>query len=265
VELQNVGVLAGGRWIVSDTQLRLPKGVCCALLGPNGCGKSTLARVLAGFVWPTAGKVIVLGEAFGDTDLHALRKRVKLVQANSSVEHDPAQSAGDVVLTGAFGTILLFDQPTEAHRRRAMQLMRQLGVESLATARFGSLSTGERMRVLIARSLLVLPALLILDEATAGLDLLGRELLLRGLDSVMADGHNRATILMISHHVEEIPSCTNWAILMTAGRITSAGPVDQVIAAGPMSSAFGQTVRIDRNGGRFYARIEAASGLPGLT
>lgn len=257
VELQRVGVLAGGRWIIDEVQLRLPQGVCCALLGPNGCGKSTLARVLAGFVWPTRGKVVVLGETFGDTDLHALRQRVKLVQANNTVEHEPDMPAFDVVLTGAFGTILLFDPPTDEHRKRASELMQRLGIAQLARSRFGSLSTGERMRLLIARALLITPALLILDEATAGLDLSGRELLLRGLDDVMAQPAGRPTILMISHHVEEIPSCTDWAILMSGGKITAAGPVGTVVAAAPMSIAFGERVRVDRVAGRFTARIEA--------
>ncbi len=257
IELHDVGVLAGGRWIVDGVRLALPIGVCCALLGPNGCGKSTLARVLAGFVWPTRGNVTVLGEVFGETDLHALRKRVKIVQSTNTVEHDADMPARDVVLTGAFGTILLFDEPTPAHRQRGDELMSKFGVMHVADSRFGALSTGERMRILIARALLVVPALLILDEPTAGLDLIGRELLLRGLDEVMANSPNRPTILMISHHVEEIPSSTDWGILMAEGKVSCAGPAADVIAAGPMSEAFGRRVQVDRIAGRFSARITA--------
>lgn len=261
-ELQGVGVLAGGRWILDGVTLRLPPGVCCAAIGPNGCGKSTLARVLSGFVWPTRGRVCVLGESFGEIDLHDLRKRVKLVQATNLVEFEPDLSAMDVVLTGAFGTILLFDPPSAGDRERAAELMGRLGVSHLAGAAFGRLSTGERMRVLIARALIKPPALLLLDEPTAGLDLVGRELLLDGLDQVMAHLSPRPTILMISHHVEELPAATDWALVMKQGRVLADGPVDSVIADGPMSEAFGASVNIQRRGGRFAARIDRPPGRP---
>lgn len=258
VELQNVGVLANGRWILHDINLSLPTGVCCAMVGPNGCGKSTLARVLAGFTWPTRGAVKVLGETFGETDLHELRKRVKLVQAANLVDFEPDMPARDVVVTGAFGTILLFDHPSDAHRARAAELMTQLGVSHLAESKYATLSTGERMRVLIARALLAPPALLLLDEPTAGLDLPGREMLLAGLDQIMTTSNPKPTILMISHHVEELPTVTDWAVLMREGRISAAGHVDEVFSAGPMSRAFDRPVSVSRINGRFTARLAVA-------
>lgn len=253
-ELHGVGVCVGGRWILQDVNLAVPAGVCCAVVGPNGCGKSTLARVLEGFVWPTAGQVSVLGRRFGETDLHALRKHVKLVQPNAPVDFAPAMPCTDVVLSGAFGTVGLFEPPPPGAGGRAAELMRRLGVERLGGSAYGTLSTGERMRALIARALMVPPALLLLDEPTAGLDLVGREMLLAGLDAIMAS-HPRPTVLLVSHHLEELPRSTDWAVLMRAGRVTAAGPAADVLADGPMTEAFGVPVRVRRDDGRLSAAV----------
>jgi len=255
-ELQAVGVLVGGRWILRDVNLAIPAGKCCAVIGPNGCGKSTLARVLAGYVWASAGRVRILGETLGETDLHLLRRRVKLVQPNAPVDFDPSMSAGDVVLTGVFGTVVLFDQPTDSDRDLARELMRRMGVGRLAESAFGTLSTGEKMRTLIARAMMVEPALLLLDEPAAGLDLPGREILLAGLDEVMSHPEP-PTILLVSHHLEEMPASTNWAILMRDGTVASAGPARDVLTDEKMSAAFGVPVRVHHVGGRYAARVRA--------
>ena len=247
-----MGVLAGGRWILRDVSLRVPAGACCAVVGPNGCGKSTLARVLAGFVWPTVGQVSVLGRRFGETDLHALRQHMKLVQPNAPVDFEPTLRARDVVVSGSPGTIGLYVHPTEAEYSRADELMRRMGIRHLAASMFGTLSTGERMRALIARAMMRPPTLLLLDEPTAGLDLVGRELLLQGLDALMR-GAPRPTVLLISHHLEELPRSTDWAIVMTAGGIVGDGPADEVFSNGTLSSAYGVPLSISRRDGRWTA------------
>jgi iron complex transport system ATP-binding protein len=135
--------------------------------------------------------------------------------------------------------------------------MAQLGVSHLAESKYATLSTGERMRVMIARALLAPPALLLLDEPTAGLDLPGREMLLAGLDQIMTASNPKPTILMISHHVEELPTATDWAVLMREGKISAAGKVDDVFADEPMSRAFDRPVTVTRTAGRFTARLSA--------
>jgi iron complex transport system ATP-binding protein len=259
--VENAGVRIGQRWILRNVSFALPNGVCAAVIGPNGCGKSTLARVLSGYLWPTAGRVSVIGRTFGETDLHALRRRVRLVQPGSRVEFEPSMRAGDVVLTGAFGTVVLYDPPTTADRDRAAWLMKRLGIVDLASAAYGTLSTGERMRTLIARALLHPPALLLLDEPTAGLDLLGRELLLEGLDALAgATGRpERPTIMTISHHLEELPSVTDWAVVMRDGTVTASGAAQETLNGPVLSEAFGREIEVTRSpGGRFAARLGRA-------
>ncbi|MFT3788887.1 MAG: ATP-binding cassette domain-containing protein [Tepidisphaeraceae bacterium] len=169
-ELIDVSVLAGERWIVRSVSFGVPSRGVTALLGPNGCGKSTLSRVLLGQVWPTRGTVKLLGHTLGQVDVQSLRRRAQLVQAQPVHQPSEGMTARDVVHTGPFGTIDLYDVPTDAQRKRADELLNQLGVGSLADAAYRTMSTGERMRTLIARALLAEPKLLILDEPTAGLD-----------------------------------------------------------------------------------------------
>lgn len=247
-----MGVLAGGRWILRGVDLQVPAGACCAVVGPNGCGKSTLARVLAGFVWPTAGRVSVLGRRFGETDLHALRQHMKLVQPNAPVDFEPTLPARDVVVSGSPGTIGLYVRPADAEYARADELMRRMGIRHLASSMFGTLSTGERMRALIARSMMRPPTLLLLDEPTAGLDLVGRELLLRGLDGLM-HASPRPTIMLVSHHLEELPRSTDWAIVMAGGGILAAGPAGDVFSNDMLSSAYGVPLSVARRDGRWTA------------
>jgi len=226
-ELQAVGVLVGGRWILRDVNLAIPAGKCCAVIGPNGCGKSTLARVLAGYVWASAGRVRILGETLGETDLHLLRRRVKLVQPNAPVDFDPSMSAGDVVLTGVFGTVVLFDQPTDSDRDLARELMRRMGVGRLAESAFGTLSTGEKMRTLIARAMMVEPALLLLDEPAAGLDPAGRVQFRVLLNALRAQGK---ALIVSSHILADMGEYCSHIAIMGHGRLLRFGTVQQIAA-----------------------------------
>jgi iron complex transport system ATP-binding protein len=175
IDVRNVTVQRGERRILRGISWTVPAGACAAILGPNGSGKSTLARVIMGQMWPTAGEVTVLGQRFGETDLKQLRESIRLVQSGGVVELDPEETTLNVALTGFFGTVGLYDSVTPAMRRTASQLLRQVGLSREANQPYRTLSSGERMRCLIARALVVEPKLLILDEPTAGLDLLARE------------------------------------------------------------------------------------------
>src|SRR5215210_236048 len=175
IELASVGVRRGDAWILRDVDWSVPAGACAAVLGPNGSGKSTLTRILAGHLWPSAGTVTVLGETFGEVNLLELRKALRLVQAAGPYDVDPVLTTREVVLTGYFSTIGLYDPTTPEMEAEADRLLDLVGLCADAGHTYSTLSSGERVRSLIARALVVRPKLLLLDEPTAGLDLLARE------------------------------------------------------------------------------------------
>src|SRR5882724_966406 len=184
IELTDVGFRRDGRWILHKLNWRVEAGSCAAILGPNGSGKSTLTRIVAGHLWPTAGRVRVLGETFGEVDLHALRRGLRLVQSTSAVELDPDLTAHEVAVTGLFGTVGLYDEVDPEMHDAAADVMDRVGLHQVATHRYNTLSNGERMRCLIARAMVVRPRLLLLDEPTAGLDLLAREQVLATIQAL---------------------------------------------------------------------------------
>src|SRR5215213_8785319 len=175
IDLRHAGVLRDGRWILRDASWVVPAGACAAVLGPNGSGKSTLTRILAGHLWPSAGTVTVLGETFGEVNLVDLRKNIRLVQAAGPYDVDPALTTREVVLTGYFSTIGLYDATTPEMEGEADRLLDLVGLRAVGDHPYSTLSSGERVRSLIARALVLRPRLLLLDEPTAGLDLLARE------------------------------------------------------------------------------------------
>ncbi|MEO0561684.1 MAG: ATP-binding cassette domain-containing protein, partial [Chloroflexota bacterium] len=194
VEARDLVVERGGTRILDGVRLRVGRGEVVALLGPNGCGKTTLARCLVGQVWPTGGAVELLGHRLGGgADLRALRRRVAVV--NPTLDEGEAHATGatvdgeldavSAVCTGWFGTVGLYDEVTAEQRARAEGLLRTVGLGHRLGHRVAVLSTGERRRLLVARAMAGEPELLILDEPTAGLDVAGREQVLAAVEMVV--------------------------------------------------------------------------------
>jgi iron complex transport system ATP-binding protein len=224
-----------------------------ALLGPNGAGKTTLLTVLAAVEFPSAGAVEVLGARLGRTDVSRLRERIGFVDARLGGRFAPALSVAQVVLTGATGTIGLFEERvTVAERERATALQATFGVQSIASQRFADCSHGERTRTLIARALVSRPPLLILDEPGAGLDLAGRETLLTALTRLAREEPELTTVLT-THHLEELPPDTTHALLLRDGRVVAGGAVDDALTAEALSACFGLPVDVGRANGRWHA------------
>ncbi len=194
VSVRNLRVTRGETTILDGVSCELPAGRCSAILGPNGCGKTTLTRVLLGQAFFSAGEVRVLGETIGSTDVRALRRRVGVVNPTTDAGSmhvggavvDAELTALDAVLTGYFGTVGLYDRPSPEQSSHARDLLEHVGLGPRAGLRFGLLSTGEQRRCLIARALCHRPELLILDEPTAGLDVRGREQVLATVERVLA-------------------------------------------------------------------------------
>ena len=255
IRLRHVGFRRADRWILDDINWDVPAGTCAAILGPNGSGKSTLTRIIAGQLWPTRGEVCVLGQRFGEVDLHTLRRDLRLVQSNSPVEMDPDLTAEQVVLSGFFGTLGLYDEVAPAMRDRAADVLDRVGMHQVATHRFTTLSNGERMRCLIGRALVVRPQLLMLDEPTAGLDLLAREQVLATVQALFADAEPPPTVLLITHHIEELPPATSRVLLLGDGKVAASGNPDNVLQDRVLSSVYGCPMKVTTDSGRYYVQV----------
>jgi len=226
------------------------------ILGPNGAGKTTLLNVAAGRDHPSAGSVVVLGEPIGRTDLLELSTRVGFT---SVAVHDrlPAdEPVRDVVVTAGWAIVGRFREgydPTDMSRADA--LLAQFGLTELADRRYGSLSEGERKRAQIARALMTDPELLLLDEPAAGLDLGGREDLLRRLTG-LAENPDAPTTVLVTHHVEEIPAGFTHGLLLREGSIVAQGWLPDVITSEHLSATFDLALDVYLDGGRYTARIK---------
>jgi iron complex transport system ATP-binding protein len=259
IELRKVSVKRGGRAILKNISWSISAGSYAAILGPNGSGKSTLARVIMGQMWPSGGDVSVLGEKFGETDLNHLRESIRLVQSSAVVEFDPEETTLNIVLTGFFGTVGLYDPITPAMRRRALLLLNRIGLKKEKLQPYRTLSSGERMRCLIARALVVEPRLLILDEPTAGLDLLAREQVLVTVQQLVRRSKPPPAVLMITHRVEDLLPETSQVLLLEDGKVVANGPPGRVLRPDILSKVYRCPVRVSRRGGRFWLQVHPSA------
>jgi len=228
------------------------------VVGPNGSGKSTLARVAACHWWPSRGRCAILGQEFGRTDLPALRRLVRLVQPAGPYDVDASLSAREVVLTGYFGSIGLYQPTTDAMHRQARRLLQLVGLAQVLDHPYGSLSSGERIRSLIARAMVDGPRLLILDEPTAGLDLAARERVLATVQMLLKLPDPPAVVL-ITHHVEELPPATEQVLLLNRGKPAAQGTMAQVLRGNVLSRVYGVPVSVRRQGGRYYLQVHPSA------
>ena len=243
-----VRLLEGATW-------RVEAGQTWVVLGPNGAGKSTLLSVAGARRFPAEGSAAVLGHRLGTTDLRELRRAVGHVDVRVGDDLGDHLSARVAVVTGqSASTVPLWSRYVDADWQRADDLLRLVGVGKASGQRFGTLSQGERARVLIARALMPGPDLLILDEPAAGLDLVGREQLLVALDELRRTDA-RLAIVLVTHHVEEIPASASHAVVVADGRLVAAGPVDIVVTPAVLSQAYGAPVSVRCDGRRFTARV----------
>jgi iron complex transport system ATP-binding protein len=255
--LDQVTVRRDGAALLADVSWEVSAGQRWVVLGPNGAGKTTLLLVAAGRQFPTSGAVDLFGSRLGTVDMRELRYRVGLVSPALTETPPPDERVLDAVVTAAWAVLGRgYERYDEVDLARARDLLRQFGCGGLADRRFGTLSEGERKRVAIARSLMTDPELLLLDEPASGLDLGAREALLRRLTRFAADPTAPAMVL-VSHHVEEIPVGVTHALLLRRGRVVAAGPVEETITAGHLSECFGIPLEVASSGGRFSARLAA--------
>lgn len=254
LSLSNVSVRRDGKTILGPVNFTVREGERWVILGPNGAGKSTLLKLLAAMSFPSSGTVEILGQLMGKVDVFEVRPRVGFC-SSVMAEHIPEdETVQDVVMTAAYAVLGRWNEKYDLwDESRAIAILTTFGVRDLKDRVFGSLSEGERKRVQIARALMADPEILLLDEPAAGLDLWGREDLLKRFASFSMDPTAPVSIL-VTHHIEEIPEGTTHALLIQHGHIAVSGPVDDVITTEHVSAVFGLPIAVAKEGARFFAR-----------
>ncbi len=256
VRLVEVSVVRDGTALLDRVSWEIGPGERWALLGPNGSGKTTLLRVVGSALWPTRGTVEILGERLGHVDMRQLRRRIAVVSASIARSLRPELAAVDVVLTGRNAALeTWWDEYTDEDRLEAGGLLEEAGFggADFAQRPYGLLSEGERQQVLLARALMGRPELLLMDEPAAGLDLGARERLLARLATLAGDSAV-PPLVMVTHHLEEIPPGVTHAGLMHEARLMASGPIGEVLTSEAVSGAFGVDVVVERSAGRWSAR-----------
>jgi len=254
LDLQDVTIVRGATTILDGLTWTIREGERWVVLGRNGAGKTTLLQVASGRMHPTSGSAQVLGERMGRVDVFELRPRIGLSSA-ALADHIPSgELVRDVVITAAYGVTGRWRERYEdLDEARASDLLTVFGVDHLARRYFGTLSEGERKRVQIARALMSDPELLLLDEPAAGLDLGGREELVGALAELARDRRSPVLVL-VTHHVEEIPPGFTHVLLLRGGKAQAAGPLEEVLTAENLSATFGLRLELQHSAERWSAR-----------
>jgi len=258
--VDDVSVRRDDRLILASVDWTVAAGEHWVVLGRNGSGKTTLIRIASLYLHPSSGTVTVLGETLGHTDVRRLRARIALSSSALANRLRPELAAVDVVMTAKYAALEpWWHDYDDDDRRRARDLLARYGCDHLADHPFSSLSSGERQRVLLARTLMNDPGLVLLDEPTAGLDLGGREELVLALDAMAADPRTPPVVL-VTHHVEEIPPHFTHCLLLGDGRVLGRGEIGGVLTDAAVSECFGLAVELDRRDGRWTARAATGPG-----
>ena len=254
LEMRDVTVRRGTARLLDGVTWSVVPGERWVVVGPNGAGKSTLLAIAATTLFPSSGTVSVLGATLGRVDARDLRSRIGVTSAALADGLVPTQRAHDAVVTGRTGALApWWDTFSEDDHALADRLLQQLGVGVMSNRAFGTLSTGERQRVLLARTLLPDPDLLLVDEPAAGLDLRAREELVDALAG-LARSPRPAGLVLVTHHLEEVPPGFDRALVLAGGRVVAAGAIAEVLTDAALSAAYGLPLRVGSREGRWSAR-----------
>lgn len=252
--MENVSFVRGRRLIVDGLSWDIHPEDNWVVLGANGSGKTTLLRLLAGYLWPTQGHITVLGEAFGHTDLRELRKKIGWVGSFLEAQIPPSSRPVDLIVSGKYASIGIFEDPREEDFQEGMELARRLNCSNILDLPYGVLSQGEKQRLLIARALIHKPRLLILDEPCAGLDLVAREQLLDTLE-LLGKAQGGPAMIFVTHHLQEIMPSFTHALLLRQGRCVAQGEKQEILRSELLTQTFGIPVKVNKEGDRYWSRV----------
>jgi iron complex transport system ATP-binding protein len=254
IVIDGVTVSREHRAIVDNISVSIAPGERWVILGPNGCGKTTLLRVMALYLHPSLGNVYVNGMQLGKMDVRKVRSQIAYSSASLAAELRPALSVSDIVMTAKYGALEpWWHEYSSADHSRALECLERVNVRHFAERIFGSLSSGEQQRVLLARALMNDPVVLLLDEPSARLDLGGREQLVQILEEFATSNPQLPTVL-VTHHVDEIPRCSTHLLLMRDGKAVAGGPLSSTLTSDNLSITFGLPLHVEqRSTGRYSA------------
>ncbi|MFM6974748.1 MAG: ABC transporter ATP-binding protein [Agromyces sp.] len=253
IDLQDVTVLRDDRPILNHLSWTVNSDERWVILGPNGAGKSTLLQLSSASMFPSAGSVHVLDERLGEVDLSELRPMIGYVSSAMARKLQRTETVLDTVLTAAYAvTGRWHESYDQLDERRARRVLAEWKLDALADRTFGSLSDGEQKRVQIARAVMTDPELLLLDEPAASLDLGAREEFLQMMGG-FAQSRTSPAIVMVTHHVEEIPAGFTHALLLKNGNVIATGEIDQVLTSENLSVTYDLTISLSRTDGRYRA------------
>ena len=258
LEVSNLKIHRGSVQILRDISWRVKSGEHWAVLGANGSGKTSLLSALTGYLTPSAGEVVLLGQRYGGSDWRELRKRIGLVSSSVRRMMPQDEPALELVLSGKMAMIGFLGRSRESDRRRAARILRQVKCSHLARQHWEILSQGERQRILIGRALMARPRVLILDEPCAGLDPAAREHFLQFLERL---GHQKQspTLVLVTHHVEEIMPIFSHVLVLVDGEVLAAGEKEKVLTASILSRAFKAPMKLGKVRGRYSLKLVAGS------
>lgn len=260
IDFRDVELIRGGKTLVGPVSWQVELDERWVIIGPNGAGKTSLLRMAAAMEFPTHGDAFVLGEQLGHVDVRELAVRVGVVSSAMAGRIPADELVSDLVISAGYAVLGRWrEEYDETDREQATNILESMGAEHLADRTFGTLSEGERKRVLIARGLMTDPEMLLLDEPAAGLDLGGREELVDRLSNLAQDPDAPALVL-ITHHVEEIPPGFTNIMMLSEGGVTAQGPLDEALTAENLTTTFRQNIALTVDDGRYFARRARRAG-----
>jgi iron complex transport system ATP-binding protein len=260
LEISNLRIQRSKVTILEGVNWRVERGQHWAILGANGSGKTSLLSALTGYLMPTAGEIVLLGKRYGRSDWRELRKEIGIVSSSVRQMMSDDEPALETVASGKFAMIDFWGRLSRADKNRALKILRQIECPHLAERAWRVLSQGERQRVLIGRALMATPRVLILDEPCAGLDPAAREHFLQFIQRL--GGHRNApTLVLVTHHVEEIMPVFSRALLLKKGKVLASGKKLETLTAKNLSGAFGVKIKLRSKAGRFAMSVLAKRGV----
>jgi iron complex transport system ATP-binding protein len=254
IEFQNVSWRRQKRKILKNINWQVEKGQHWAVFGLNGSGKTTLLNMVNGYIWPSTGEVTVLDQSFGKTDIRELRKSIGWVSSSLQERMNGRQLTQDIVVSGKYASIGLYEEPSEMDFKKAFEIMARLNGKHLIDRTYETCSSGEKQRILIARGLMASPKLLILDEPSSGLDFIAREELLTTINE-LARQESAPTIILVTHHIEEVLPEFSHALLLQNGRVFEQGRREDIFNSESLSKFFEKSVQVEWHNDRAWMSL----------